>query len=293
VHRSLAVALALLLTALVAAPAQAATVHRTFVARVGGSTNGTTTIEAYTDGTGRVTYALKSLKKSAVYRVEVHKGKCSKNGDKVVRLPDIKTTSAGTLSLARALNLTKTNKIWTANYSNVLSIRFISGGSNRCGNLKFTHVTRVRIPRQDVLDHGIDLPVVRSPKGYPYCNVGMYMGALNQPTEPGVTYLFAHARKGMFLPLLDEWVQNRGVDMIGMKVYVYTSDNMRYTYVVDKVWKSKSLDGAYTTSEQLWLQTSTGPNYTYPKLFLRAKRTDAIPVSSSAAHPTPHVVKCG
>ena len=293
-HRTLAVALALLLTALVAAPAQAATVHRTFVAKVGSDgRNGTAQIEAYTDGTGRRTYALKNLRKNTTYRVRVYKGKCSRNGDRVAKIGRVTTNASGAVSLVRGLGITKMNRIWTANYNHRLSIRFIAGSSVRCGNLNFTHATRVWIPKQDVLGRGINLPVVRSPRGYPYCDVAMYMGALNQPTEPGVTYLFAHARKGMFLPLLDEWLQNRGVDMIGLKVYVYTSDNTRYTYVVDKVWKSKTLDGVYTSNEQLWLQTSTGPNYTYPKLFLRAKRTDAIAVSWSAAHPTAHRVKCG
>jgi hypothetical protein len=294
VRRPLALALALLLTALIAAPAQAATVHRTFVAKVGtDGKNGTAQIEAFTDGSGRRTYALKGLKDNATYRVRVFKGTCSKNGDRVVKLGRVTTSSTGTVSRVIGLSITRMNKIWTANYKHRLSIRFISGSSVRCGNLNFTRATRVWIPKQDVLDRGINLPVVRSPKGYPYCDVAMYLGALNQPTEPGVTYLFAHARKGMFLPLLDEWLKNRGADMIGLKVYVYTSDNMRYTYVVDKVWKSKTVDGVYTSNEQLWLQTSTGPNYTYPKLFLRAKRTDAVSVSWSAAHPTPHVVKCG
>ncbi len=293
-RRPIALALALLLVALVAAPAQAATVHRTFVAKVGSNGgNGTAKIAAYTDGSGRRTYALKSLRKNTTYKVRVFKGTCSKNGDRVVRIGRVTTTSNGSVSLASGLSIKKTNKIWTANYTHRLSIRFIAGSSVRCGNLNFTHATRVWVPKQGVLDRGINLPVVRSPKGYPYCNVAMYLGALNQPTEPGVTYLFAHARKGMFLPLLDEWLKNRGADLIGMKVHVYTSDNMRYTYVVDKVWKSKTLDGVYTTNEQLWLQTSTGPNYTYPKLFVRAKRTAAVSVSWSAAHPTPHIVKCG
>ncbi len=293
-RRSVALALALLLVALVAAPAEAATVHRTFIAKMGSTgRNGTARIEAFTDGSGRRSYALKGLRKSATYRVRVFKGTCSKHGDRVVKLGRVRTTSSGTVSLVRGLGITKTNKIWTANYTHRLSIRFISGSSVRCGNLNFTRATRVWIPKQGILDHATNLPVVRSPNGYPYCNVAMYMGALNQPTEPGVSYLFAHARKGMFLPLLDEWLRDRAADMLGMKVYVYTSDNMRHTYVVNRVWKSRKLDGVYTSNEQLWLQTSTGPNYTYPKLFLRAIRTESIPVSWSAAHPTPHRVKCG
>ena len=33
-------------------------------------------------------------------------------------------------------------------------------------------------------------------------------------------------------------------------------------------------DGVFKTAEKLWLQTSTGPNFTYPKLFLQAHRIE-------------------
>ena len=75
------------------------------------------------------------------------------------------------------------------------------------------------IPRYD-----IDLAVVKGPNGYPYCNVAMYMRSLYQPTEPGVTFIYAHARTGMFLPLLNASKKNDGAAMIGKMVYVYTSE---------------------------------------------------------------------
>ena len=185
------------------------------------------------------------------------------------------------------------NAIWQANWKNRLAIRLVSGSSIRCGNLNFTVATRVKVPKQDVMTRGIDLAVVRSPNGYPYCNVAMYMGALNQPTEPGVSFIYAHARTGMFLPLLNEWLQNKGVQLIGKKVYVWTSNNMRHTYVIEKVWKSKTMDGVFKTNEKLWLQTSTGPNFTYPKLFLQARRVSSVSSTAAAAHPTPRIVHCG
>ncbi len=290
-RRPISLLAALLMAVVLAAPANAATVHRTFVAKVG--TSGTAKITAFTDGSGRASYALKNLRKGATYKVQVRKGKCSNLGSRVVRLGRVKVSSRGTLSTSRSLSVKKMFKIWEANWTRRLSIRFVSGGSVRCGKLNFTHATRVRVPKQGVLDHGIDLAVVRGPNGYPYCNVAMYMGALNQPTEPGVSFIFAHARKGMYLPLLNQWRDNRGADMIGLKVYVYASNNMKHTYVVRRVWKSKTLDGAYETDEKLWLQTSTGPNYTYPKLFLEATRVSSESVSWSEAHPAAHKVKCG
>ena len=56
--------------------------------------------------------------------------------------------------------------------------------------------TRVR-----VADLDIDLAVVRGNTGYPYCNVAMYLPSLSQPGFGQATYLYAHAREGMFLPL--------------------------------------------------------------------------------------------
>ena len=80
--------------------------------------------------------------------------------------------------------------------------------------------------------------------------------------------------------------------MIGMKVYVWTSNNVRHTYVIDKVWKSKTMDGVFKTSEKLWLQTSTGPNFTYPKLFLEGHRIASEASTRAAAHPAARVVRC-
>ncbi len=293
-RRSIPLFAALLMAVVLAAPAQAATVHRTFTAKVAsGGTSGTAAITAFTDGSGHLTYALKKFRKSATYKVEIRNGKCGHLGKVVTHLAKFKTSSRGTYSTSRSLSVNKMFTIWEANWSHKLAIRFVSGGSVRCGNLNFPHATRVRITKQGVLNHGIDLAVVRGPNGYPYCNVAMYQGALNQPTEPGVSFIFAHARKGMFLPLLDQWLKNRGADLVGMRVSVYTSDNMKYTYVIDKAWKSKTLNGAYKTDEKLWLQTSTGPNYTYPKLFLEASRVSGVAVPWSEAHPAAHKVKCG
>jgi hypothetical protein len=293
VRRPIAIFAALVMAAAIAAPAQAATLHRTFNASVGSNgVAGKTKIEAFTDGSGRVTYDLKNLRSSAKYRIEIRKGRCGNLGTVVTRFAEIRTTRQGNYAALKSLSVTKMNTVWQANWKNRLAIRFVNGTSVRCGNLNFTAATRVRIPQQDVLGRGIDLAVVRSPNGYPYCNVAMYMGALNQPTEPGVTFIYAHARKGMFLPLLNEWNQNRGSQMIGMKVYVWTSNNIRHTYVIDKVWKSKTMDGVFKTNERLWLQTSTGPNFTYPKLFLEGRRVASEPSSWTDAHPTARIVRC-
>ena len=61
--------------------------------------------------------------------------------------------------------------------------------------------TRVVVPALK-----IDLPIVKGPANKVLCNVAMYAEApgLVQPGFPGSFYLYGHARKGMFLPLLDQ-----------------------------------------------------------------------------------------
>ena len=151
------------------------------------------------------------------------------------------------------------------------------------------------MPTQGVLSARILLPIVRGPSGYPYCNVAMYMGALNQPAEPapGATFIFAHARTGMFLPLLKEWQQNKGIDMIGKLVYVWTSNSRLHTYRITAVKQTNDVQAAVgEVADRLWLQTSTGPNFTYPKLVVKAVRISTAPSSYEAAHPTAKPVSC-
>ena len=154
-----------------------------------------------------------------------------------------------------------------------ITARFIAGSSVKCASFWYHHATRVRIPAYD-----INLPVVKGPNGYPYCNVAMYMRSLYQPTEPGVTFIYAHARTGMFLPLLNASKKNNGAAMIGKLVYVYTSKSMRYTYKITKVRRHVSDIGSSLkiTDERLWLQTSEGPNHTLPEADHRgaARRVD-------------------
>lgn len=294
-RRTLALLSALLLATVIAAPAEAATVHRVFSAGIGtNAANGTIRITAYTDGNGRVDYAVKGLRKSATYRVEVRKGRCANLGVVVGRPAAFTTTSKGAFSTSRALSFNTMQSIWEANWYSLLAVRIVSGSSIRCGNLNFVRATRVRIPTQGIFGTTMDLPIVRGPSGYPYCNVAMYSGALNQPTEPGVTFIYAHARKGMFLPLLNQWNKNKGVNMIGMSVYVYTSNSRVHRYVIDKVRVAKTMDGVFAVSnERIWLQTSTGPNYTYPKLFLEGRRVSTSTATYASSHPTAKIVKCG
>ena len=153
--------------------------------------------------------------------------------------------------------------------------------------------TRVVIPALQ-----IDLPVVKPPGNsstYPLCNVAQFIQSLSQPGLPGATYLYAHAREGMFLPILEASLVNNGKSMIGMLVQVYTSDNRYYLYQVTEVRRHQlTLNDAIAAKDQeLWLQTSEGPKGTPGKTQLIALPLSDGPADPADAHPTPHPVVCG
>lgn len=153
--------------------------------------------------------------------------------------------------------------------------------------------TRVRIAAL-----GIDLPVVAPPPGdnaYPYCNVAMYLTSLGQPGQGRATYLYAHARTGMFLPLLDASLVQNGKSMLGMVVEVWTSDNQRFLYDITEVRRHQTdlADAANATSEQLWLQTSEGPKGTVPKLQVVAEPLSQEAADPADAHPVAKPLVCG
>jgi hypothetical protein len=151
--------------------------------------------------------------------------------------------------------------------------------------------TRIVIPAL-----GIDLPIVRpDPNAYPLCDVAMYLTELGQPGGGRATYIYAHARTGMFLPLLEQSRVDGGARMLGMLVQVYTSDDQLYLYEITKVLPHQlTLDAALNaTTEQLWLQTSEGPKGTKPKLQILALPLSSGPADPVEAHPSPHPVVCG
>jgi hypothetical protein len=147
---------------------------------------------------------------------------------------------------------------------------------------------------------GIDLPIIK-PRGnsttYPQCNVALYIQELSQPGNGRATYLYAHARDGMFGPIYERAILKKSGgphSMIGMVVQIYTSDDLLYEYAVTEVRLHQlTLDDAINaTTEQLWLQTSEGPKGTPGKTQLLALPLITLPADHKAAHPTPHPVSC-
>jgi hypothetical protein len=147
---------------------------------------------------------------------------------------------------------------------------------------------------------GIDLPIVRpaSDAQYPLCDVAMFIQDLGQPGFGRATYLYAHARIGMFLPILDASKVNNGASMLGMIVEVYTSDDQLYLYEISEVRRHQlDLDAAVAaTTEQVWLQTSEGPRVPAgqvgPKTQVVARFLSTGPADHAAAHPVAKPVVC-
>ncbi len=148
-------------------------------------------------------------------------------------------------------------------------------------------VTRVAVPALR-----IDLPVVAGPPDgtYPYCNVAMYYvdPSLGQPGSGKPTYLFAHARDGMFGPIYRLTIQlGTPNKMVGMLVQVYTSDNKLYQYEISAVYPhqlnmNRAFDGK---QEELWLQTSEGKHGTPGKTQVLAMPLSVWSVDPKLAHP--------
>ena len=171
--------------------------------------------------------------------------------------------------------------------------------SGPTGSVEVAVATRVVIPSED-----IDLPVIsrdlevpgQGPERYPPCDVALYHTAFEQPGGPGTTYLYAHAREGMFLPLLEASERRDGAALIGALVEVYTGDDRMHLYQVSLVKRhaidySLALD-ASPDAEQLILQTSEGPRGTVPRLQVLALPVEVDPANDADAHPAPHPRAC-
>ena len=151
---------------------------------------------------------------------------------------------------------------------------------------------------------GIDLPIVSgdpringNPDGYPLCDVAQYLTRYRQPAQTGTTYVYSHARTGMFLPLLDGSFKPGFGRLIGTMVTLYTEDALSYTYEIFTVQPSStdfSLADIVPADEQrLILQTSIGPKGTVPKLVLAASLVSSGPADPSITSPPASPRVCG
>jgi hypothetical protein len=153
--------------------------------------------------------------------------------------------------------------------------------------------TRIVVPRLQ-----IDLPVIlqQDPQygDYPLCDVALYDPVFGQPGEGGVTYIYGHAREGMFLPLLIASQTNDGKRLLDDVVLVYTSDNFVFQYRISAVHRHATdlSEALATKTETLFLQTSEGPAGTIPKLQVLAAFVSKDSADPKDAHPNAHPRIC-
>lgn len=161
------------------------------------------------------------------------------------------------------------------------------------------------VPSRVVIEAlGIDLPIVSgdllvpgNPPDYPLCDVAQYLTTYRHPGRLGTTtWIYGHARTGMFLPLLEASMRNDGIDLIGTTVDVYSTASRVYRYRVTgvhphQVDRSVARDVA-PDEGRLVLQTSEGPRGTVPKLQVSAMLVDIAAAAAGDALPSPAPREC-
>ena len=288
-------ALVAVLAGAVPPTASAATIRRTWTATISGATagadaSGTGVLVRYWAGNGRFSVTLEGLSPSANYAMTVNQGTCSKPL-LLLRLPNLRADTNGHAATGALIAATRVAPVWSATVDGgAIVLRLRAGADVHCAPLTFPVATRVAVPAL-----GIDLPVVlQRGDAFPWCNVAMYLTGLAQPGEAGVSFIYAHARTGMFLPMLNASLVNDGARMVGMKVYVWSSDDHLYTYQITKVRRHLYAipDLWSLKSPQVWLQTSEGPYGTKNKLMVVAPLVSVTTVSHAAAHPRAKPIVC-
>lgn len=150
----------------------------------------------------------------------------------------------------------------------------------------------------------IDLPVISgdvtlpgNPPDYPLCDVAQYLTSFPYPGRLGTTtWIYGHAREGMFLALLEASERDDGAELVGQTVNVYSTANVRYRYRISEVLRHardrSTAVGVPADEGRLILQTSEGPRGTVPKLQVVAELIGQEEASASQAHPDPSPRVC-
>jgi hypothetical protein len=273
-----------------AVPVLGATPRRTWNAGIGGyNAAGSATLALYGSMTAGYSVGIAGLKPNTTYAQIIYIGTCA-HPITVAKLSSLRTDGSGLGTRAATLNATVGADIWGTAYYHSIGIRIASGTEAHCAVLSYRYATRIAISR-----YGINLPILKQiGNAYPLCNVALYEGGLSQPGEAGQGQLFAHARVGMFLPLLNASLVNNGASMVGTTVDIWMSDSTLLVYRISQVLRhSYSLPSVSPSSEHLYLQTSEGPHGTANKLLIALSQTGSVSASYVDAHPTPHPIICG
>jgi hypothetical protein len=99
----------------------------------GARPQGTATLYAYASGTGSLSLRLAGLRPGATFSVRIYTGTCSNLRARVVLLPTVTSSMAGTVARGLALNRTLTARLRTLLRGGHLSVTV--GTLRRCGTL--------------------------------------------------------------------------------------------------------------------------------------------------------------
>lgn len=171
----------------------------------------------------------------------------------------------------------------------------LTAGPPRGSGHRPTLPTASRAGRIAIPALGIDLPVIgrdvrvpgQGPGRYPPCDVAILHTGFGEPGDGSPIYVYAHARTGMFLPLLEASLIDDGAGLVGQRVLLFRDDGTVFEYAITIVKRhatdfSLAFDGP-ADAQRLVLQTSEGPAGTVPKLQIAADLagTDAVDVAEA------------
>lgn len=159
------------------------------------------------------------------------------------------------------------------------------------------YATRLVIPYLDV-----DLPVTEGQVDadgnplFPLCDVAEYLAYYVQPGAPGATYIYAHARPGMLLSLLEASAME-GQPLLGQEIVVFTSGGWRHVYSIFAVKRHATdyslADELAPREHRLIVQTSEGPVGHPNKVQVAARPVSMEPAPSSEVSTSPQPRECG
>ncbi len=111
-----------------------------------------------------------------------------------------------------------------------------------------------------------------------------------------MTYVYAHAQRGMFLPILEASRVDGGRALIGEEVRVWTANDRLFTYEITRVRRhQKNLAWAFEMPpDSLVLQTSEDQYRTGGKVMLQARQVgQPVVATPDEARPPAHPRVCG
>jgi putative multiple sugar transport system substrate-binding protein len=141
----LSLSVAVILAMTVVAPVGAATVGAAWQARIGhAGANGMATIQAYTTGSGTLALKLARLKAASNLPITLSKGTCASVGSRLITLPSIRTTRAGSAARTFGLTVAQVSKVKAATKGTgrvAIRVGSHTTGGVKCGVFAVVHVS--------------------------------------------------------------------------------------------------------------------------------------------------------